>query len=136
MTVLATTEHNEQCLVVQWAAANEYRWPELRTLHAVQNWAGVKSPREGARRKKEGIKSGMPDLHLPVARGPWHSLYIEMKRRVPRMTAKGLRWSETKTTPAQDAMHALLREYGNYVTTCTTAELAQVILEEYLKGKL
>ncbi|MBU0992383.1 MAG: VRR-NUC domain-containing protein, partial [Proteobacteria bacterium] len=31
--------------------------------------------------KMEGVKKGVPDLCLPVAKKPYNGLYIEMKRR-------------------------------------------------------
>ena len=129
------SEHDNQACVIAWARLSVLRWPELRTLHAVQNWAGVKSPREGARRKAEGVEAGVPDLHLPVARGEWSSLYIEMKRE--RMVARkrgGYRVERTKPTDAQTNWHALLREYGNAVAVCWTAEEAETVLESYLRG--
>lgn len=36
--------------------------------------------RQAAVLKKMGVKRGVPDLCLPVARGQFHGLYIEMKR--------------------------------------------------------
>lgn len=29
----------------------------------------------------EGVRAGIPDLFLAIARGEWHGLWIEMKRR-------------------------------------------------------
>jgi hypothetical protein len=31
--------------------------------------------------KRQGVKAGVPDLCLPVARGIHHGLYIELKRK-------------------------------------------------------
>jgi len=124
------SEHTEQCLVIAWAALHEERYPELRTLHAVQNWAGVKGPAEGARRKREGVKAGVPDLHLPVPRGPYSSLYIEMKN--PGRGGKG----KAYPTAEQRAWHEMLRLYTNAVVVCWTAEEAQRVVLDYLEGRL
>lgn len=36
---------------------------------------------EAMKLRAEGLKPGVPDVCLPVARGAFHGLYIEMKRR-------------------------------------------------------
>lgn len=79
------SEHDQQVLVIQWAARHEGRWPELRWLHSSLN--GIYIPASAATRVRiirhmqaEGMKKGIPDLCLPVARRGFHGLYIEMKR--------------------------------------------------------
>jgi hypothetical protein len=59
---------------------------QLRWLHAIPN-GGARDPVTAARMKAEGVKAGVPDLFLPIARyetkrgaEPWHGLYIEMKK--------------------------------------------------------
>ena len=131
------SEHREQSLLFQRAALAETRFPELRLLHAVQNWGGVKGPAEGARRKAEGIRAGVPDVHLPVPRDGFASLYIEMKRLKPRLTkTKGLRLDPTKQTPEQVVWMEGLRAVGNAVEVCHTADEAWSVLERYLTGRL
>jgi hypothetical protein len=53
--------------------------PALRWLHAIPN-GGYRDPVTAARMKAEGVKSGVADIFLPVARGGVHGLYIEMKK--------------------------------------------------------
>lgn len=60
--------------------------PELQLLYHVPN-EGKRTWRTGARLKSEGLKPGVPDLCLPVARGKYHGLYVELKRRDQRATA-------------------------------------------------
>ena len=75
------TEHQEQCAVVQWAALQHGRYPELALLYAIPN-AGAGAQRgQAGKMKAEGVKPGVPDLCLPVRRGKCSGLYIEMKRR-------------------------------------------------------
>lgn len=79
-------EHNEQKALMYWAArmvAQEVM-PELKRLFAIPNGHGVFV---GTRVKmwKEGVKSGVPDMELPVrgagnAKG-YTTLNIELKRR-------------------------------------------------------
>lgn len=40
---------------------------------------GKRNPREGARMKRMGVRAGVSDYHLPVPRGKYHSLWIELK---------------------------------------------------------
>lgn len=40
---------------------------------------GKRSMTSGLRLKSEGLKAGMPDICLPVGRGVFHALYIELK---------------------------------------------------------
>lgn len=127
------SEHAEQVLLFQRAELNANHRPELRLLHAVQNWAGVKGPREGARRKAEGVRAGVPDVHLPVPRGGYASLFIEMKQRRPCVTkTKGVRMVETKPTAAQVEWIEALRTAGNRVEVCHSAEEAWDVLMRYL----
>ena len=76
-------EEAEQCALMEWAAYNAGKWPELRLLYHIPN-EGKRSIRAGARLKAQGLKRGVPDNHLPVARGGYIGLYIELKRRDKR----------------------------------------------------
>lgn len=58
----------------------------LKWLHAIPN-GGYRDPVTAARMKAEGVKAGVPDVFLPVARYDFtdgslecHGLYIEMKK--------------------------------------------------------
>ena len=75
---IVKTEHQEQCAVIQWARLNQIKYPELETLHAIPN-GGLRNLTVARKLKAEGTVSGIPDLHLPIARAVYHSLYIEMK---------------------------------------------------------
>ena len=66
-------EHDEQVAVVEYLDA-------IGVIHyAIPNGC-YRTKAEAARLKAEGVKAGVPDLCVPVARGGYHSLYIEMKR--------------------------------------------------------
>lgn len=75
----AGTEHAEQVAVFVWAALNFEKWPELRLMFAIPN-GGLRNKITAANLKAEGVKAHVPDILLPVARGPWHGLFIEMKK--------------------------------------------------------
>jgi hypothetical protein len=75
----AVTEHAQQCAVFAWAADSRRDHPELEWLYAVPN-GGDRDRVVAGRMKAEGVRSGVADMALPVARGPYHGLYIELKR--------------------------------------------------------
>ena len=53
---------------------------------------GSRGGREGALFKAQGVRSGVPDYHLPVARGGYHGLYIELKAADGSITAAQGDW--------------------------------------------
>ena len=73
-----SSEDTEQETVIQWARYSSGRWPELRLLYHTPN-GGSRNKKEAVKLKRMGVLAGVADLHLPVARGRYHSLYIEMK---------------------------------------------------------
>lgn len=73
------SEHAIQTALFVWANNNVQTYPELRWLFAIPN-GGLRSKVQGAKLKAEGVKSGVSDLCLPVARLGYHGLFIEMKR--------------------------------------------------------
>lgn len=74
------TESVEQQCLFGWAAFQSGRFPELALLYHVPN-GGSRKKAEAGRFRAEGVKAGVPDLCLPVARGGFHGLYIELKRQ-------------------------------------------------------
>lgn len=79
-TIPCPTEDEEQIALMQWASVMSGRYPELHLMYHIPN-GGARSKPEAARFKAMGVKKGVPDIHLPVARGQHHSLYIELKRQ-------------------------------------------------------
>lgn len=119
---MKTTEHDEQAAVIEWAEAMRSRIPELALLFAVPN-GGYRHPATAARLKREGVRAGVPDLCLPVPRGKWHGLFIEMK-------AGG-----NKPTPEQRDWLSLLTSQGYRAVVANGAEMAKAVIETYLKGE-
>ena len=72
------SEATEQIRVIDWARRNEWRCEELKLLHHIPN-GGSRNRAEAVNLKAQGVKSGVPDLCLPVPRKGKHGLYIEMK---------------------------------------------------------
>ncbi len=115
------TEAQHQRAVILWSEQPSIRqkYPELKLLYHIPN-GGTRDAVEGRHLKEQGVKSGVPDLHLPVARGPYHSLYIEMK------TETG------DTSGAQDWWLEELSKQGNFCEVCHGWESAVKVLEWYL----
>ena len=67
-------EHKLQCLCVEWF---RYWYPK-GTIFAIPN-GGARNVVTAARLKAEGVLAGVPDLCVPMARGGFHGLYIELK---------------------------------------------------------
>lgn len=115
------TEAQEQTALFQWAAMIEGRIPELRLMHHIAN-GGTRNQIEAVHLKQQGVKAGIPDIFLPCARGGWHGLYIEMKRR------KGGRVSDE-----QKEMIRLLIEQKYKAVVCYGWEEAKNVIVEYMK---
>lgn len=75
------SEDGEQIALMGWAARAIFhqKFPELKMLHAVPN-GGERNVVIATKLKATGVKSGVPDLFLDVARHGMHGLRIEMKR--------------------------------------------------------
>lgn len=118
---MALTEAQHQANVIKWSQQPSIRsrWPELALLHHIPN-GGRRDAVEARHLKEQGVKPGVPDLHLPVARGSYHSLYIEMK------TEKG------RTSDVQEWWIEFLTAQGNFIEVCHGWESAVRVLEWYL----
>lgn len=116
------TEHDEQCALMVHVGYYLGRWPELALLYAIPN-GGQRSKAVAGKLKAEGVKPGVPDLCLPVPRGGFHGLYIEMKRVGER----------DATSPAQKAWHAALRAQGYRVVVCEGEAEAMAVIIEYMR---
>lgn len=114
------TEEQEQAAVFEWIVLMRNQFPELDLCFHIAN-GGLRSKPEAVRFKKIGVKPGVPDLFLPVARGGWHGLFIEMKRQ------KGGRLSDD-----QKAWIDALTEQHYLAVRADGAEQACDILYKYL----
>ena len=115
------TEAEEQIALFEWAALQSGRFPELALLYHVPN-GGSRNKIEAARLRAQGVKSGVPDLCLPVARGGNHGLYIELKRqRGGRIGEEQVRW-----------INGLLKQ-GYAAAICKGWQEAADVIIDYLR---
>lgn len=84
-------EELEQTWLIQWATMLSSQHKELALLHHIPN-GGLRSKSEAKRLKAAGVKAGVPDLCLPVARQGYHGLYIELKAGKGKATASQKQW--------------------------------------------
>ena len=117
------SEHQEQTALIAWATLAARVYPALRLLFAIPN-GGARDAVTGALLKAEGVRPGVPDLCLPVARHGYHGLYIEMKDR------------GGKVSRAQRVWMTDLAAEGYRVEVCYGWEQARETLESYLEGTL
>lgn len=117
-------ESAHQRALMQWASLNKHRLKALELLHAIPNGGYALSARSGARLKAEGLKAGVPDLYLPVARGDYHGFYLELK-------APG-----EKPSKLQQSWHDRLRAEGYKVEVFEHWQEAAQAIEGYLEGRL
>lgn len=75
---LKVTEHQIQASFVEWCDLNPLRLPNLDLIYAQPN-GGKRDKGTAIKLKKEGVKSGVPDMFLPVPIYPLHGLYLEFK---------------------------------------------------------
>lgn len=116
-------ERKAQTALIAWATDNTQRYPALAWLFAVPNWFGIRTEIQGARAKAEGRKKGVPDLLLPVARGPYVGLAIEMKSPGRSPTGEQKVWLNH------------FKAQGWLTDVCFTFEEARDTLLAYLSGK-
>ena len=115
------TEDIEQTQLFAWAQYASGKYPELALMYHIPN-GGKRGKAEAVRFKAQGVKAGVPDICLPVARGKYHGLYIELKR------VKGGRVSA-----AQEEYIEALRKQGYKVAVCFGMEQARDVIIEYLE---
>lgn len=115
------TEHDEQAALMLWIRSGAVldAWPELEYLYAIPN-GGWRHKATARIMKAEGLKRGVPDLHLPVARGQYHGLWIEMK------------FGKNRPTKEQKQWLAFLESQGHRVALCYTFQEAQDLILQYL----
>lgn len=111
------SEANEQMAVVDYCDARR-----IPCFHIPNG--GRRSPREAANLKRQGVKAGVPDLCIPVARAGYHSLWIEMKAKGGKVSAPQRQWLET------------LRAEGHCAYVCYGADSAISLVESYMDEKI
>ena len=123
------SEHDDQTRVFNWARSMAVICPELLLLFAIPNGAklpwitdrkGRRFSPEANRLKDEGMKPGVPDFCLPVARKGFHGLFIELKFGRNKPSEQQIWWMDQLSTQ------------GYLATACWGADQAIMTLQEYV----
>lgn len=125
-------EHEQQVALFQWIDGKAIEHEELGYAYATPN-GGKRDRCTGQKLKAEGVRPGIPDIFLPVARKGYHGLYIEMKVRYE---------DGSKNYPSEEQYDRIdqLTRQGYLVVVCYTwVEAAKVIAlylgyEDLLEG--
>lgn len=111
---------SQQALIAWWnVACKNYGLPPW-SMFAIPN-GGRRDALTGVFMKKEGVRSGIPDLMLCVPKNGKAGAFIEMK------TAVG------KLSPEQRDIIPILRDLGYAVEVCRSTREAVDVIEKYLK---
>ncbi len=113
------TESLEQIHLFNWAKQYEDDLPELKLMFHIPN-GGKRNITTAKRLKAEGVKAGVPDIFLAVARNGYHGLFIEMKVGYNKPTANQRKWLRE------------LDEQGYQTSVCYSKEEAMEMLIKYL----
>ena len=125
----AGTEYAHQCALFCWCTLNINKYPELKWYHSIQNEEKSGSTVVGVRSKASGKKAGVSDTFLPVKRGLYSGLYIEMKKpsKKPKKKGKG------GISEDQAEFGKFVQEQGFGFIVCYSWEEAKNIIIKYLE---
>jgi hypothetical protein len=115
------TEQAHQTALFCWAALTTYQWPELNWLFAIPN-GGTRNKIEAGFLKASGVRSGVPDIMLPVPRWGKCGLFIELKV------------GNNKPTTNQDQWLKALDGLGYLTVVCYDWQVAREVIIQYLEG--
>lgn len=116
-----TGEDLLQFELVRWARQQEATNPSFGLLYHCPNGGG-RSMAQGMKLKGLGVRPGVPDLNLPVARGGYHGLWLELKDGDKGNLSKEQKlWIEA------------LRKEGYRAEVVRNLDEGKQILTEYLK---
>lgn len=113
-------EGQEQAALMQEL---QLRYPQAyKLIYHVPN-GGHRHKLVAAKLKGQGVKAGVPDLVLPMARGGYFGLYIEFKAKPP---------FDAEVSPSQDAYIQALTAQGYLAIVCRGCIDAVEAIRAYL----
>lgn len=127
------SEAGHQTALFCWATLNQARWPELKWMYHVPNGGargdGRSAMIRGGQLKAQGVKVGVSDVCLPVRRGQWSGLYIELKKPAERPKREG---SKGGVSDEQQEFGAFVQTQGYGFAVCYGWDEAAKLIEQYM----
>jgi uncharacterized protein YcgL (UPF0745 family) len=121
---MTRTESAEQQTIFEWSRLNYGKYPELEHLFFAVPNGGSRHKLEAYSLKRQGVKSGISDMTLQVARGGYHGLWIELKV------------GKNRASENQEKFINEIKKQGYYAEVIWGAENAIDLIKKYLDGKL
>jgi len=125
MKLKPRSEYDEQVAIFQWAMVYQATWPDLFLINgSIMGGTGMR-PKILNKLAKAGMKKGKPDINLPIARGGYIGLWIELKRR-------------GGPDPSEDQIRWLVRlnGAGHLAVCCKGSDAAIRTIKQYVTGEL
>lgn len=113
------SEHQEQCAFFEALKLYEGRYPELKYVHAIPN-GGYRHIATAKKMAAEGVLAGVWDIYIPIPKGGYMGMYIEMKH------------GKNKLTDSQAEFGKFVASKGYMTQVCYTWEKALDALSGYL----
>lgn len=110
------SEYTEQCAVIDYCDVCKI------PIFAIPN-GGSRNAIEAAHLKRSGVKAGVPDLFIPLAKSGRFGLFVELKYGKNKQTEKQKEWQE----------RLLLNGYMSVV--CYSADEAIKLINDYIHDK-
>ena len=108
------TETQEQITIIKYCDLKKI------PIYAIPN-GGYRNVIEARNLKLQGVKSGVPDMCIPLARKGYHGLYIELKVGKNKPSTNQLKWIE------------ILNTNGYKAVVCYGFDETIKTIEDYLK---
>ena len=121
-------EHDEQAQWFAWLRANHPKIEALTYAIPNQGVSGSKgrTVRYGAKRKREGLKKGVPDVFIAWPTKTHHGMYIEFKRQ---------KFKPSQVKPEQHEWIERLTAKGYAAVVCGGCDSAKTAVKMYLEGE-
>jgi len=119
-------EGSEQKALISWLHGEWRRGTEVGqaypfTYHVPNG--GQRNKRTAAELKAQGVRAGVSDLVVSIARGGWHGLYVEFKATPPR---------HASLAASQREWLARMEAAGYCAVLARGLEEARAVLREYM----
>ncbi len=114
-------EGNEQTILFTWI---DLQYPrESKLIYHVPN-GGHRHKATAGKLKGQGVRAGMPDINVDIARGGYFGMRIEFKATPP---------NDADVSPKQRGALQLLNDHGYLAIVCRGVHDAQEQIRAYLR---